>query len=81
MSPLRRILLPALAALALAGCVHHEGSYRHAGYGYGPYPYGYAAGWRPAPWQPVQLRPRPYPYYAHDPAWGWPPRRHAWWQE
>lgn len=80
MSPLRRVLLPALAVLALAGCVHTDRPYRPGGYGYGVYPYGYAAGWRPAPWQPVQLQPRPYPY-AHDPAWGWPPRRHAWWRE
>ena len=42
---MRKVLVVALGALALAGCVHHDGPYRGAGYGYGSYGYGYNTGY------------------------------------
>lgn len=61
---MRKVLVAALGALALAGCVHHDGHYRGAGYGYGSYGYGYNAGYvapvrRTTFYQPVYVAPPP----------------------
>ncbi|MCX7686262.1 MAG: hypothetical protein N2Z67_13440 [Acetobacteraceae bacterium] len=68
---MRKVLVAALGALALAGCVHHDGPYHGAGYGHAAYGYGYgyaAPVRRPAFYQPVFVPPPPH--YA-GPAPGW----------
>lgn len=52
---MRKILVAALGALALAGCVHHEGPYRGAGYGSGGY--GYQRGYVAPPRRTVVYQP------------------------
>jgi hypothetical protein len=81
---MRKVLVVALGALALAGCVHHEGPYRGAGYGYGAYGPGYGyGGYRYHPAHAVPARPVSWPAY-HRRDWheGWRGRRHlgeGWW--
>ncbi len=74
---MRKVLVIALGALVLAGCVHHDGRYRGAGYGHGGYHHGHNAGWQQAPWRPAYRR-------AHDgDHWRWRERRrdrHAWYR-
>jgi hypothetical protein len=74
---MRKLLVAALGALALAGCVHHDRPYHAAGYGYGGY--GYAAGYvapvrRSSFYQPVYVAPPPR-YADGHPVW-W--RRASW---
>lgn len=59
---MRKVLVVALGALALAGCVHHDGAYRGAGYGYGSYGYAYNAGYgyRPVHAYPTDWERRAY---------------------
>jgi hypothetical protein len=65
---MRKVLVAALGVLALAGCVHNDGSYRHAGSGYGSYGYGYNTGYS------AGFRQRPA-YSAHRSDWE---RRATW---
>jgi hypothetical protein len=52
---MRKVLVMALGALALAGCVHPGGPYRSPGYGYGGY--GYSPAYAAAPQRAVVYRP------------------------
>lgn len=52
---MRKVLVIALGALALAGCVHPGGPYRAPAYGYSGY--GYNTGYAAAPRRAVVYRP------------------------
>jgi hypothetical protein len=79
---MRKVLVVALGALALAGCVHHDGGRRGAAYGGYGHGYGFG-GYRYHPAQTVPMRPAFWPA-DHRRDWrdGWRGRRHpgeAWW--
>jgi len=81
---MRKVLVVALGALALAGCVHDGGPYRGAGYAYGGY--GYQPGYVAPPrrtvvYQPVYLRPDYHRDWRYQERWR--ERRHVrdgWWR-